>query len=114
MAKAPKAAQMYVVIKRVGTVIHYQHVADENALPKTLDLKGYTYKSLRKGINFQFEGDVAAPENVRYYAYRGTSERLPLAKTTVGDGKTAANKTTVSRGKTRGATCNESIFRKHF
>ena len=38
MAKAPKAAQMYVVIKRVGTVIHYQHVADENALPKTLEI----------------------------------------------------------------------------
>ena len=75
---ASKAQPVFEVVKRVGTVIHYKQ--PNNDLIHQMDLAGYTYTSIRKGITFGFEGEPA-PQNIRYWAFRGATERLPLAQT---------------------------------
>ncbi|ANZ49206.1 hypothetical protein FDI85_gp160 [Erwinia phage Machina] len=111
--KAPKAEPTFIVVKRVKQVIEYKICGDESAEPLNETLKislaGYDYRKLRKDMTFQFEGGKIAAENIRYWPFRGTSNKLPLPK--LEEVAPKAKSAAVSK---RGATPNVSILRKHF
>lgn len=113
MAKAPKTNTVFEVIKRSKSVIEYKIVGDESAevLKETLklDLTGYTFRPLRRGILFQFEGGKIAAENIRYWAFRGATKQLSL-EASKAEPPSAKAKTTQSRG----ATPNVSILRTRY
>ncbi|QVW56264.1 hypothetical protein pEaSNUABM6_00128 [Erwinia phage pEa_SNUABM_6] len=68
MAKAPKN-KVYKITGRSGSVISFVAynpiTGNEGATIERLDLKGFGYNMLRKGVNIIFEGKVA-PENLVY------------------------------------------------
>lgn len=105
---ASKAQPVFEVVKRVGTSIQYRIVGSEHGIELKLDLAGYDYKKLKKGVNFQFEGGIVSADNLRI-VNRGSSDKIPLAKVAA----PVAKQRTAVKSK-RGATPNVSILRKHF
>ncbi|QVW55990.1 hypothetical protein pEaSNUABM10_00127 [Erwinia phage pEa_SNUABM_10] len=105
---ASKAMPIFEVLKRVGTSIQYRIVGSEHGIELKLDLAGYDYKKLKKGVNFQFDGGIVSADNLRI-VNRGNSDKIPLAKVAA----PVTKQRTAVKSK-RGATPNVSILRKHF
>lgn len=115
---APKASKcasnsmpFFEVLKRAGSTIHYRILGSEHGINLSVDLTGFDYKKLKKGVMFQFVGGIVSAENLRIVT-RGSSERTPLAKDEYADKARTGVKTAVKSK--RGATPNVSILRKHF
>lgn len=110
MAKAKKQV-IFTIVKRAVSIIHYHDTTNEKAGIQTLDLAGFAFRNVRKGITFSFAGDgTAKAENVYYHPARGMEPRF-LVK--------AAEKAPVKAGakatarKASGATPYGSLLRKY-
>jgi len=55
----------YVVLGRKGSIVRFVFKSDPPAKPRALDLAGFDYKGIRKGVQLDFAGDVK-PENLLY------------------------------------------------
>lgn len=71
---------LYVVTKRLGSMIHYRIDNSPAIKELTIDMFGYAYRLLSRGVLFRFEGNTASPKNVRYLSICGEYENVPTVK----------------------------------
>lgn len=93
-------AKQYTIVKREGsTLLYVEKGGDKEATAKKLNLQGFLYQGLRKGLTFVFKG-LPQARNLRVLKADGTQKPL-VADTPVDSlpvkGKAVSKKVTRSR-----------------